>query len=269
MIVAVYPTAADIGGWLRRRCCDYELLLDADANDGYVRDWQAPVMSPERHLAYAGQWLVFGLGSIVAGGRGRALGAREARVRRGPGREALRARAVARRAPSSGRSSRHCCSTICRPIFDWLPRLPGSRQLLEPPLAAPSAWLPAPARARRYPWFLIYAKMTSCDRPCSAALERLRQVDAALAGDADRVQRVYWYAGAAPEIAADPELLLHKIDDAAGENTVRALGLDRLQIGRLYVADPRGNLVVSYPADVEQKELLRDLKRLLSASGSN
>jgi surfeit locus 1 family protein len=66
VIVAVYPTAADIGRWLRSQVPDYELLLDADANDGYVRDWQAPVMSPERHLAYAGQWLVFGLGSIAA-----------------------------------------------------------------------------------------------------------------------------------------------------------------------------------------------------------
>jgi surfeit locus 1 family protein len=66
VIVAVYPTAADIGRWLHAQVLDFELLLDADANDGYVRDWQAPVMSPERHLAYAGQWLVFGLGSIAA-----------------------------------------------------------------------------------------------------------------------------------------------------------------------------------------------------------
>jgi len=66
VIVAVYPPAADIGRWLHAQVLDFELLLDADANDGYVRDWQAPVMSPERHLAYAGQWLVFGLGSIAA-----------------------------------------------------------------------------------------------------------------------------------------------------------------------------------------------------------
>jgi surfeit locus 1 family protein len=66
VIVALYPTAADIGRWLHAVVQDYELLLDADANDGYVRDWQAPVMSPERHLAYAGQWLLFGLGSIAA-----------------------------------------------------------------------------------------------------------------------------------------------------------------------------------------------------------
>lgn len=157
------------------------------------------------------------------------------------------------------------------PDLGWLPRLPGSRELLEPPLAAPPAWLePAPAAAGgRYRWFLIYAKMTACDRPCSATLERLRQVHAALAGDADRVQRVYWYAGVAPDIAADRDLSLQKIDDAAGESMVRALGVDRLEVGRVYVADPRGLIVVSYPADVEQKELLRDLKRLLSAAGSN
>ena len=155
--------------------------------------------------------------------------------------------------------------------LDWLPRLPGSRELLDPPLAAPSAWLEAaPAAARgRYRWFLIYAKMAACDRLCSATLERLRQVHAALAGDADRVQRVYWYAGAVPDVAADRDLSLRNINDAADASTVRALGADRLMGGRIYVADPRGLIVLSYPADVGQKELLRDLKRLLSASGSN
>lgn len=155
--------------------------------------------------------------------------------------------------------------------LDWLPRLPGSRELLEPPLAAPPGWLEAAsgAAARRYPWFLIYAKISPCDRPCSATLERLRQVHAALAGDADRVQRVFWYAGAAPAVSADRDLELQDVDGASGESTVRALGADRLEGGRIYVADPRGLIVVSYPADVEQKELLRDLKRLLSASGSN
>ncbi len=36
--------------------------------------------------------------------------------------------------------------------------------------------------------------------------------------------------------------------------------------GRVYVADPRGFVILSYPPDVEQKELLRDLKRLLAGS---
>jgi len=32
------------------------------------------------------------------------------------------------------------------------------------------------------------------------------------------------------------------------------------------VANPRGLVIVSYPPDVEQKELLRDLKRLLTGA---
>jgi hypothetical protein len=153
----------------------------------------------------------------------------------------------------------------------WLPHLPGSRELLGPPLAAPPGWLGAapgagPDRAR---WSLIYAKMAACDRPCLVTLERLGQVHAALAGDADRVQRVFWYGGDTPDIPADRALSLHKMDDATGASLLRALGADRLERGRVYVADPRGLIIVSYPAEVEQKELLRDLKRLLSASGSN
>jgi len=123
--------------------------------------------------------------------------------------------------------------------LDWLPQLPGSRELLDPPLPAPTGWLePASeAGARRYPWFLIYAKMSRCDRPCAATLERLGQVHAALAGDADRVRRVFWYAGAAPDLPADRDLELRNVDGSSGESTVRALGADRLDGGRIYVAD--------------------------------
>jgi len=155
--------------------------------------------------------------------------------------------------------------------FGWLPRLPGSREMLEPPLAAPPGWLDtAPgAAAARYRWSLIYAKMAACDRPCYATLERLRQVHAALAGDADRVRRVFWHAGDPPSVPSDPELALRRVDDASADGAVRALGAERLEAGRVYVADPRGYLVASYPPDVAQKELLRDLKRLLSISGSN
>ena len=36
------------------------------SDDGYVRDWRAPTLSPERHLSYAGQWLALGLGAFAA-----------------------------------------------------------------------------------------------------------------------------------------------------------------------------------------------------------
>ena len=153
----------------------------------------------------------------------------------------------------------------------WLPRLPGSRELFEPPLAVPPSWLDAEPDAAlgRYRWSLIYAKMTACDQPCLASLERLRQVQAALGADVDRVRRVYWYAGDAPSLPTDRELALRRVDDSESVAVARSLGPDRLRLGRVYVADPQGFLVASYPADVAQKELLRDLKRVLAVSGSN
>jgi len=42
------------------------VLLEPTAEDGYVRDWQAPGMAPERHVAYAGQWFALGLGALAA-----------------------------------------------------------------------------------------------------------------------------------------------------------------------------------------------------------
>jgi hypothetical protein len=166
------------------------------------------------------------------------------------------------------------------PDLGWLPQLPGSRELLEPPLAAPAAWLGAtPADGSGpYPWSLIYARMAACEQQCLRDIERLRQVHGALGRDADRVQRIYLQGVEPPAIpeqsgskdgSQDPDLLVRRLDDAQDAPIVRALGADRLRLGRVLIADPRGDLVASYPAEVEQKELLRDLKRLLSVSGTN
>lgn len=61
-----YPTAAELGERLGERVYDYQLLLAPAEPDGFVRDWSAPVLPPARHLAYAGQWLVFALGALAA-----------------------------------------------------------------------------------------------------------------------------------------------------------------------------------------------------------
>jgi hypothetical protein len=166
------------------------------------------------------------------------------------------------------------------PDLDWLPRLPGSREMLEPPLAVAPDWLAAApgTDSDAYRWSLIYARMAACERQCGQELERLRQVHGALGRDADRVQRIYLRGGEPPAIpdsngltdgSQDPGLFVRGLDDAQGAAIVRALGADRLQLGRVLIADPRGFLIASYPAHVEQKELLRDLKRLLSVSGTN
>jgi hypothetical protein len=76
-----------------------------------------------------------------------------------------------------------------------------------------------------------------------------------------------WHVGPLPQLD-DPELTARALDDAVGRGMVDALGAERIGDGRVYVADPRGDVILSYPPDVEQKELLRDLKRLLAGSDS-
>lgn len=149
----------------------------------------------------------------------------------------------------------------------WQPsQLPGSRELLAPPVATPPGWLSAGGEQR---WSLVYVRTTACDDPCARDLERLRQVHGALGRDVDRVQRVYLDGADAPPTPADPALVRLRVDDGPGAGVARALDAAQLSVGRVYVADPRGNLLASYPPDVEQKELLRDLKRLLAGGGAN
>lgn len=66
IVVLQYPTAAELARRLRAPVFDYELLLDASADDGFVRDWHAPGLGPERHLSYAGQWWALGLSALAA-----------------------------------------------------------------------------------------------------------------------------------------------------------------------------------------------------------
>jgi hypothetical protein len=152
--------------------------------------------------------------------------------------------------------------------LDWLPRLPGSRELVEPPLALPAGWLAGQAEAApgSYPWSLIYVRMMPCERQCIEVLGRLRRVHLAVGRDVERVQRAFLHTGDAPQIPNDGPILVHRLDGDGGAAFVAALGGERLEEGRVYIADPAGNLVAGYPPDVEQRELLRDLKRLLSVS---
>lgn len=65
--VVEFPTAAELGDRLGHGVHDYQLLLDTEEPAGYVRDWVAPGLSPERHLVYAGQWLLLAGGAFAAG----------------------------------------------------------------------------------------------------------------------------------------------------------------------------------------------------------
>jgi surfeit locus 1 family protein len=67
-VVLQYPTVTELEELLDAPVFDYQLLLDAGTAQGFVRDWQAPGVAPERHLSYAGQWFALAIGAFAAAG---------------------------------------------------------------------------------------------------------------------------------------------------------------------------------------------------------
>jgi hypothetical protein len=146
------------------------------------------------------------------------------------------------------------------------------RVLFEPPVPMPLGELPSPtgetlpADWARYRWSLIYAKMSPCEAQCVQDLNTLRQIHGALGRDQDRVQRVYLTAAGAGDPADAEGFRVGRLDSAAGQALIEVLGRQRLQAGRVFVVDPLGNLVLSYPANADRRRLLNDIERLLDVS---
>ena len=63
--VAVYPTLEDVALQLGREVMPYALLLDAEADDGFIRDWKPRQAGPMTHYGYAFQWFALSL-TVVA-----------------------------------------------------------------------------------------------------------------------------------------------------------------------------------------------------------
>jgi hypothetical protein len=94
----------------------------------------------------------------------------------------------------------------------------------------------------------------------------LTEVYLALGRNRARVQRILLIADENFRMTGDPELLVGYLDEERDAALVGALGLALLEQGRIFVVDPLGNLVMSYPPAPDQARLLEDLERLLDVS---
>jgi surfeit locus 1 family protein len=63
--VTSFPDVAQLAAALATALSPRILLLDPGAPAGYLRDWQAPGLSPLRHFAYAIQWWCFALLALI------------------------------------------------------------------------------------------------------------------------------------------------------------------------------------------------------------
>lgn len=150
--------------------------------------------------------------------------------------------------------------------------------LINPPVSLPEVELPGAsdqklaADALRGKWSMVYLGDGACDARCREALTLMRQTRLALGDDLTRVQRVFLVSGnCCDQSYLDTEqrgLLLGRIDNPAGRALLETFPDARraATLGRIYLVDPLGNLMMRYEPDAPQKGLLEDLKKLLKLS---
>lgn len=122
-------------------------------------------------------------------------------------------------------------------------------------------------------WNLVYIDAAGCAAPCLAQMHLLRQVHASLSKEIDRVQRVLLIPANATGESLNalqqkyPDLVILVGGDVARPASQFDLpGQPAGSAGRVYLVDPLGNLMMSYPSEDDPKGLRKDLLRLLQYS---
>ena len=118
-------------------------------------------------------------------------------------------------------------------------------------------------------WSMVMVDATGCAAPCQAQVHLLKQVHTSLNKDIKRVQRVLLVPAdiqddTMKELAKKyPDLIILA---GADVETVKFAAEFNVADGKVYLVDPLGNLMMSYPEKMDSKELFSDLKRLLKNS---
>lgn len=152
-------------------------------------------------------------------------------------------------------------------------------ELVDPPHPVPALSLPLFPVGRTRPdflerrWTLLYVGTGVCGERCRAALYETRQIRIALGQDTNRVQRVFLATGPCCDAhflrSEHPDLITVRVTAAAAPLLAalpRYGATSPLRAGRVYLIDPLGNLMMSYPPNAAPKGMLEDLQRLLQLS---
>jgi len=149
-------------------------------------------------------------------------------------------------------------------------------QLVKPPvkiqlagLARPAASAPVPAGYFGGRWTLVYIAGAQCTADCKAELYAMRQARIATGEHMRQVQRLY----VAPpgtrlpgDLAANwPGLTAATASGPAGMRFVRQFTAVR-PAGGIYIVDPNGLLMMTFPAHANPGGLLKDLQHLLNVN---
>jgi len=128
----------------------------------------------------------------------------------------------------------------------------------------------------RHKWTLAYFGPADCPRRCADNLYKMRQVHTLQGKHQDRLQRVFIVTGSQGlerlqgTLAGYPDLKTVTGPQAGIKELARQFvlpaGSPAAGLDRIYVVDPMGNLMMSYPADADPAGMRKDLARLLRVS---
>ena len=128
----------------------------------------------------------------------------------------------------------------------------------------------ATATAVRGSWSLVYVSAEACgiDSACRERLYAARQIRLMLGKNMDRLQRVFLHSGQEldPAYLADQQAGLVLLQDAALADALLASRPNASAAGGFYLLDPLGNLVIYFAPDINPRDVVSDIKHLLSLS---
>ena len=142
-------------------------------------------------------------------------------------------------------------------------------ELLTPPITLPDIALrPSTGDDRfREVWSLLVLARGECDAVCITTLEHARQIRLSLGPKMTRLQTVFVpdnaYTGSSLNLSEFPVLIVTAPD--SGEVLRKLVG--SWENGELFLVDPLGNLMMSYPPGTEMGDVRKDLGHLLKLSG--
>lgn len=148
-------------------------------------------------------------------------------------------------------------------------------ELIDPVLALPAdlalftqdgADFPRALLAGR--WTLVYLADGTCDDACRNQLIAMRQIRLALGESQRSVERLLVLTNAtattlARELGAEFAGMRVAL---GGSRLPELLGGGAAALDRIYILDPRGNLMMRYAVDAPARDTLEDLEHLLKAS---
>jgi len=121
-------------------------------------------------------------------------------------------------------------------------------------------------------WTLVFLAGRDCPDPCPSRLRVLRQIRLALGDASLSTERLLIMTepggqAAGERLARDFNGMHVGITDTpGGERLLDLLGQGDAALGRVYILDPMGNLMMRYAPNAPAKDTLKDMGRLIKAS---